>query len=95
MTSIAIEDNNATREGNISFTIATTMKSAPPPLPPATEEEAKRRFYLALTEGVETLFEQGHGRDRVSTELLNEIANGCSPDEEEVSCFLIPARRSG
>ena len=73
------------------------MKSAHPPLPPATEEEeeAKRRFHLALTKGVETLFEQGHGRDRASTELLNEIANGCSPDEEEVSCFLVPAGRSG
>ncbi len=90
---IMTSSNDATPEGNITSNTATTMKSAPPPLPPATEEEAKRRFNLALTKGVETLVEQGHGHDRASAELLKEIANGCSPDEEEVSCFLIPAGR--
>ena len=64
------------------------MTDTTPPSPPsATEEEAKRRFNLALTKGVETLLGRGHGRGRASTELLNEIANGCSDsiDEEEVS----------
>ena len=63
------------------------MNKSTPTLPPsATEEEAKRRFNLALTKGVETLLGRGHGRGRASTELLNEIANGCSNiiDEEEV-----------
>jgi hypothetical protein len=63
------------------------MTDTTPPSPPsATEEEAKRRFNLALTKGVETLLGRGHGRGRASTELLNEIANGCSNiiDEEEV-----------
>jgi hypothetical protein len=53
-------------------------------LPSATEAEAKTRFVSALSKGVHTLLERGHGRERASAELLNEIADGCAPDEEEV-----------
>jgi hypothetical protein len=73
--------------------------SAPvPDIPPsATEEEAKTRYISALSNGVNTLLEQGHGRERASTQLLNEIADGCAPDEDEVghiACmFLFPPRR--
>ena len=58
-----------------------------PKIPPSsTEEEAKTKFTNALTSGVDSLVKRGHGRDRVSVELLNEIANGFSPNEDEVSC---------
>ena len=58
-----------------------------PKIPPSsTEEEAKTKFTNALTSGVDSLVLLGHGRDRVSIELLNEIANGFSPNEDEVSC---------
>lgn len=81
---------NSTRKGNLAFDTATKMKMSPPLLPSDTEEEAKRRFNLALSKGVKSLLDKGHGRDRASTELLNEISNGCSPDEEEVRfVFLI------
>ncbi|KAL7530632.1 hypothetical protein ACHAXR_003606 [Thalassiosira sp. AJA248-18] len=50
----------------------------------ATEEEAKTRFVSALTKGVDTLLDRGHGRERAAAELLNEIADGCSPDEDEI-----------
>ena len=53
--------------------------------PSATEDEAKTRYAVALEKGVTTLLERGYGRERVSNELMNEIANGCAPDEEEVS----------
>ena len=61
-------------------------RSAPvPEIPPsATEEEAKTRLDSALSKGVHTLLERGHGRERASTELLNEISDGGAPDEEEV-----------
>ena len=52
--------------------------------PSNTEKEAKRRFMSTLENGVGKLLAQGNGRDRISTELLNEISNGCSPDETEV-----------
>ena len=52
--------------------------------PSATEDEAKTQ-YAALEKGVTTLLERGYGRERVSNELMNEIADGCAPDEEEVS----------
>ena len=54
--------------------------------PSSTEEEAKTKFTNALSAGVDSLVLLGHGRDRVSVELLNEIANGFSPNEDEVSC---------
>ncbi|KAL3768239.1 hypothetical protein ACHAW5_003002 [Stephanodiscus triporus] len=62
------------------------VRSAPVPgLPPsATEEEAKTRYTSALSKGVRTLLERGQGRERASVELLNEIADGCAPDEEEI-----------
>lgn len=62
------------------------VRSAPvPDMPPsATEEEAKTRYASALSKGVRTLLERGQGRERASVELLNEIADGCAPDEEEV-----------
>ena len=53
--------------------------------PSATEDEAKTRYAVALEKGVTTLLERGYGRERVSNELMNEIADGCAPDEEEVS----------
>lgn len=52
--------------------------------PSTTEEEAKIRFVKSLENGVGKLVAQGNGRDRISTQLLNEIANGCSPDETEI-----------
>jgi hypothetical protein len=75
------------------------MLSAPvTDIPPsATEEEAKTRYISALSNGVNKLLERGHGRERASTQLLNEIADGCVPDEDEVgnsACmFLFPPRR--
>ena len=54
-------------------------------VPSATEDEAKTRYAVALEKGVTTLLERGYGRERVSNELMNEIADGCAPDEEEVS----------
>ena len=58
-----------------------------PKIPPSsTEEEAKTKFTNALTSGVDSLVAKGHHYDCVSVELLNEIANGCSPNEDEVSC---------
>lgn len=57
--------------------------------PSATEAEAKKRFVSALTKGVETLSRRGHGWERASAELLNEIADGCSPDEDEVSFLYL------
>ena len=56
--------------------------------PSATEEEAKNRFVSAITKGVGTLLDRGHGRERASAELLSEIADGCSPDEDEVGNFV-------
>mmetsp|Transcript_27310 Transcript_27310/g.51602 ORF Transcript_27310/g.51602 Transcript_27310/m.51602 type:complete len:93 (-) Transcript_27310:1015-1293(-) len=59
------------------------------PFPPSvSEEEAKTRFVSSLSNGVDTLLDLGHGRDRASAELLNEIADGCSPNEDEVGHFL-------
>ena len=52
--------------------------------PSSTEDEAKIKFISALEKGVDKLLSRGHGRDRISEELLNEIANGCSPNENEV-----------
>ena len=74
------------------------VRSAPvPDIPPsALEEEAKTRLVSALSKGVHTLVERGHGRERASTELLNEIADGCAPDEEEVGhsvCLLFSRGR--
>jgi len=57
--------------------------------PSTTEEEAKIRFRNQLQNGVDKLLAQGNGRDRISTQLLNEIANGCSPDETEVCYYLL------
>ena len=63
------------------------QKKRCPIIPPSsTEEEAKTKFTNALTSGVDSLIATGKGLDRVSVELLNEIANGCSPSEDEVSC---------
>lgn len=68
-------------------------KTTPPPVqhspttaipPSSTEDEAKSKFISALEKGVDKLLSRGHGRDRISEELLNEIANGCSPNENEV-----------
>lgn len=59
--------------------------SLPVVAPSATEVEAKTRYAVALGKGVTTLLERGYGRERVSNELMNEIADGCAPDEEEVS----------
>ncbi|KAL3810598.1 hypothetical protein ACHAXA_002462 [Cyclostephanos tholiformis] len=52
--------------------------------PSATEEDAKTRYISALSKGVNTLLGRGHGRERASTQLLNEIAHGCAPDEDEI-----------
>ena len=54
-------------------------------VPSASENEAKSRFATSVTACVEMLMHRGMGRDRASRELLNEISDGCSPDEEEVS----------
>lgn len=54
--------------------------------PSSSEEEARTRFVSALTDGVDVLMRHhGHGRDRACADLLREIADGCSPDENEVS----------
>ena len=71
--SSAVADEAAAREGVRS--------------PSATVQEAKTRFVSELTKGVDTLLEKGHGRERVASELLSGIADGCSPDEEEVGSF--------
>ena len=57
--------------------------------PSNTEKEAKRRFMSTLENGVGKLLAQGNGRDRISTQLLNEISNGCSPDETEVCQYCM------
>lgn len=63
-----------------------SRKSLPPS---ATEEEAKSRFVTALTEGIDVAQKRGHGRERASAELLTEIADGCSPDEDEVGNIVL------
>ena len=76
----------------ITATPLDTKTTAPPvqhspatAIPPSsTEDEAKSKFISALEKGVDKLLSRGHGRDRISEELLNEIANGCSPNENEV-----------
>ena len=76
----------------ITTTPVDTKTTAPPvqhspttAIPPSsTEDEAKSKFISALEKGVDKLLSRGHGRDRISEELLNEIANGCSPNENEV-----------
>lgn len=60
-------------------------ESLPVVAPSATEDEAKTRYAVALEKGVTTLLQRGYGRERVSNELMNVIADGCAPDEEEVS----------
>ncbi|KAL3779426.1 hypothetical protein HJC23_000528 [Cyclotella cryptica] len=52
--------------------------------PSSTVEEAKSRFAMAVSSGVEAVMRFGHGIDRASVEILNEIADGCPPDDEEV-----------
>ncbi len=54
-------------------------------VPSVSEDEAKTRFTASVAEGIDFLMRRGMGRDRASRELLNMIADGCSPDEEEVS----------
>jgi len=54
-------------------------------VPSVSEDEAKTRFSASVAEGIDFLMRRGMGRDRASRELLNMIADGCSPDEEEVS----------
>ena len=54
-------------------------------VPSASEEEAKSRFTTSVAAGVDFLMCRGVGREQASSELLNMVANGCSPDEEEVS----------
>jgi len=69
---------------------ASSEDSSRRPMPPsATEEEARTRFASALSRGVDALLERGHGRERASAELLNEIADGCSPNEDEVGANLL------
>jgi hypothetical protein len=52
--------------------------------PSSTVEEAKSRFASALNSGVEKLLTLGHGRERAAKQVLDEITEGCSPDENEV-----------
>lgn len=52
--------------------------------PSASEEEAKTRFASALSEGVAALSDRGHGLERASAELLGELTDACSPDEDEI-----------
>ncbi len=67
----------------------TVQRQPRPAMPPSTtEDEARKRFVSALSTGVDKLLERGHGRDRASAELLNEIADGCSPDDNEVGIYL-------
>ena len=56
-----------------------------PFVPSVSENEAKTRFTTSVAEGVDFLMRLGMGRDRASREILNMIADGCSPDEDEVS----------
>ena len=56
-----------------------------PFVPSVSEDEAKTRFTTSVAEGIHFLMRRGMGRDRASRELLNMIADGCSPDEDEVS----------
>eukprot|EP00573_Skeletonema_grethae_P006443 CAMPEP_0201695518 /NCGR_PEP_ID=MMETSP0578-20130828/7426_1 /ASSEMBLY_ACC=CAM_ASM_000663 /TAXON_ID=267565 /ORGANISM="Skeletonema grethea, Strain CCMP 1804" /LENGTH=263 /DNA_ID=CAMNT_0048181365 /DNA_START=49 /DNA_END=840 /DNA_ORIENTATION=+ len=59
--------------------------SQPEPfVPSVSEDEAKTRFTASVAEGVDFLMRRGMGRERASRELLNMIADGCSPDEEEI-----------
>eukprot|EP00584_Thalassiosira_punctigera_P001238 CAMPEP_0172527094 /NCGR_PEP_ID=MMETSP1067-20121228/1862_1 /TAXON_ID=265564 ORGANISM="Thalassiosira punctigera, Strain Tpunct2005C2" /NCGR_SAMPLE_ID=MMETSP1067 /ASSEMBLY_ACC=CAM_ASM_000444 /LENGTH=293 /DNA_ID=CAMNT_0013310759 /DNA_START=84 /DNA_END=965 /DNA_ORIENTATION=+ len=81
MTAISTKAPNPSDKTSRQNDVQPPRKSFPPS---ATEEEAKTRFSSALTEGVDTLLERGHGRERASAELLNEIADGCSPDEDEI-----------
>mmetsp|Transcript_28432 Transcript_28432/g.57212 ORF Transcript_28432/g.57212 Transcript_28432/m.57212 type:complete len:267 (-) Transcript_28432:158-958(-) len=53
-------------------------------VPSVSEDEAKTRFTASVAEGIDFLMRRGMGRDRASRELLNMIADGCSPDEEEI-----------
>jgi hypothetical protein len=59
-----------------------------PFVPSVSEDEAKTRFNASVAAGIDFLMYRGMGRDRASRELLNMIADGCSPDEEEVSLFI-------
>lgn len=54
-------------------------------VPSSSEEEAKTRFTTSVAAGVDFLICRGVGREQASRELLNMVADGCSPDEEEVS----------
>jgi hypothetical protein len=56
-----------------------------PFLSSTSEDEAKKRFNASVAAGIDFFVHRGMGRDRASRELLNIIADGCSPDEEEVS----------
>lgn len=55
-----------------------------PFVPSVSEDEAKTRFTTSVAEGIHFLMRRGMGRDRASRELLNMIADGCSPDEDEI-----------
>lgn len=57
--------------------------------PSSSEDEAKSRFVSALSSGVHSLIARGHGRARASAALLNEISDGCSPDEDEVGIMFL------
>jgi hypothetical protein len=57
--------------------------------PSSTVEEAKSRFATAVSNSVDRLMCMGHGRERASAEVLNEIADGSSPDEAEVRSFAV------
>lgn len=82
----AIKSDAATLLADDSRGAPPRTTAARPSAPPsATEEEAKTRFVSALGRGVDTLLGLGHGRERASAELLREISDGCTPDEDEVS----------
>lgn len=71
--------------GNSSSDDAEKSRSSESFVPSASEEEAKTRFTTSVAAGVDFLMCRGVGREQASRELLNIVANGCSPDEEEVS----------
>ena len=74
MTALTATDNNDE-----------TARSEGPFVPSVSEDEAKTRFTTSVAEGIDFLMRLGMGRDRASREILNMIADGCSPDEDEVS----------
>mmetsp|Transcript_39962 Transcript_39962/g.83930 ORF Transcript_39962/g.83930 Transcript_39962/m.83930 type:complete len:289 (+) Transcript_39962:94-960(+) len=77
----AITTNASALPADEASDAQTPRRSIPPSASPG---EAKGRFVSALANGVDALLDRGRGRERASAEILSEIADGCTPDEDEI-----------